>query len=234
MSSPGTPIQAVLSQADLVRIREHLRRRQEEWSERTAALVAGAGARGGPGAGAGPGVRGDSAGTGISGAASAPESRTTISRPTSAPALAQRPRASSVGALESPSGASRRGLLSGGDLSSREGSLGEMDPASALEVVHFMEEAMADEDYDEDGDGGHGEEGDDDEEDLAHLEPSEAGDSQGEATLGTRLGGLRSREGGDSDGAQPMEEELRVLEQLRVMEQVISEVLDPHEGGGGR
>jgi hypothetical protein len=224
-SSAGTPIQAVLSQADLVRIREHLRRRQEEWAERHATL-----GTGGSGA-AGPGPRADSAAAGVDARS---DGRPAASRPTSAPAIAQLPRATSAGA-ESPGTTARRGA-SGGDLSSREESLGEVDPNSALDMVHFLEEdGIADEEFDDDGDGPPvpGEDGDEDDEDLPPLEPSEAGDSAAEAINGPRLGSSRSREG-EGEGGGSMEEELRVLEQLRAMEQIISEVLDPQEAGSRR
>lgn len=227
-SSVGTPIQAVLSQADLARIREHLRRRQEEWAERHASL--------GPGGASGPsGALGGASGSGGA-------SERSSSRPTSAPAIAQRPRVASAGSLEASgaSGAASRRDPSGGHpaLASREASLGEVDAGNALEMVHFIEEeAIADEEFDDDGDGPRdpGEEGEEDDEDLPPLlEPSEAGDSQsGEAAPMPRLGGARPRDQSDprdGDGASSMEEELRVLEQLRAMEQIISEVLDPHEG----
>eukprot|EP00435_Cladocopium_sp_Y103_P065807 s429_g27.t2 len=117
-SAGGAPIQAVLSQADLVRIREHLRRRQEEWAERRAQNTGGSG---------GNGARADEAAAGS-------EQRTpTSSRPTSAPvpALVHRSRASSAPSID---GAMRRGILL-----SRDASLSEVD-AAGLDVVQFMED----------------------------------------------------------------------------------------------
>ncbi|CAJ1339659.1 unnamed protein product [Effrenium voratum] len=168
----GTPMQAVLSQADLMRIREHLRRRQEEWAERHAQTGNGAAPRASeaPAASAGS------------------EQRTpSSSRPTSA-ALLHRSRASSA----SIDGAVRRGI----SMLSREGSLSE-DPA--LDVVQFMEDEGMGDDYDDDGDGGPDD--DEDEEDLPTLEPHE------DTALPRR---------GDFEGS--MEEELRMLEQLRAMD----------------
>jgi len=139
-----------------------------------------------------------------------------------APAVAQLLRTAPA---ESPGHTARLGAS--GDLSSRDGSLGEVDPNAAMDMVHFLEEdGMNDEDYD-DGDGPPPEEGEEDEEYLPPLEPSEENDSQGEGMPGPRLG---RRDDGENPSS--MEEELRVLEQLRAMEQIISEVLDPQEVTG--
>ncbi|CAE7195090.1 hecd-1 [Symbiodinium natans] len=213
-SAGGAPIQAVLSQADLVRIREHLRRRQEEWAERHAqnsSGTAGAGERSGNG--------GDEAG------AAGSEQRTpTSSRPTSAPAVAalmHRSRASSAPSID---GAVRRGM----SMLSREGSLSEVDATSgALDVVQFMEdEGIGDDDFDEEGPG---DDGDEDDEDLPPLEAHEAESGLAAGRLGASRGSDgENREFGIGE-AGSMEEELRMLEQLRAMEQIISEVLDPSE-----
>jgi len=238
----GAGVQAVLSQQDLVRIREHLRRRQEEWAERHTSNP-----------GAGPGGAGRNDASANAGDASASVGPGSSARPTSAPATSQRPRASSSGLLDARAALleapahGRRADSSGTTLSSREESIGEGDPHSALEMVHFIEE------FDDDGDGRPGDDGDEDEEDydengprddgdeddeelmaedLPPLESSEAGDSTGDVIPGHRLG-IRSREG-DGDGGPGMDEELRVMEQLRAMEQIISEVLDPHDGPGSR
>lgn len=213
----GMPIQAVLSQADLFRIREHLRRRQEEWAERHAQgggqQVAGVqvGTSGG-GFGAG------SIGSGPGGSSSA-GGETRLSRP----------RAGSAGVLDAP-----RRRVTGGDLLSRDGSLTEVvDAGGALDMMHFMnEDGMADDDYDDEGEGLHpGDDGEDDDEDLPFVEPSEAGDSQGDMLPPPQLGG---RGGGDGDAGISMEDDLRAIEQLRAMEQIISEVLDPQDGMGRR
>ncbi|CAE7421009.1 hecd-1 [Symbiodinium microadriaticum] len=215
-SANGAPIQAVLSQADLVRIREHLRRRQEEWAERHAQNVsANAGANG---TGGRTGTAGEEAGVAGS------EQRTpTSSRPTSAPAVAalmHRSRASSAPSID---GAVRRGM----SILSREGSLSEVDGNSgALDVVQFMEdEGMGDDDFDEEG----GPVDDDEDEDLPPLEAHEADGGLAAGRLGASRGSDgENREFGIGE-AGSMEEELRMLEQLRAMEQIISEVLDPSD-----
>ncbi|CAE7465916.1 PKD2 [Symbiodinium sp. CCMP2592] len=215
-SASGAPIQAVLSQADLVRIREHLRRRQEEWAERHAQNVsANAGANG---TGGRTGNAGEEAGVAGS------EQRTpTSSRPTSAPAVAalmHRSRASSAPSID---GAVRRGM----SILSREGSLSEVDGNSgALDVVQFMEdEGIGDDDFDEEG----GPVDDDEDEDLPPLEAHEADGGLAAGRLGASRGSDgENREFGIGE-AGSMEEELRMLEQLRAMEQIISEVLDPSD-----
>jgi len=214
-SASGAPIQAVLSQADLVRIREHLRR-QEEWAERHAQNVsANAGANG---TGGRTGNAGEEAGVAGS------EQRTpTSSRPTSAPAVAalmHRSRASSAPSID---GAVRRGM----SILSREGSLSEVDGNSgALDVVQFMEdEGIGDDDFDEEG----GPVDDDEDEDLPPLEAHEADGGLAAGRLGASRGSDgENREFGIGE-AGSMEEELRMLEQLRAMEQIISEVLDPSD-----
>jgi len=201
-SAGGTPIQAVLSQAGLVRIREHLRRRQEEWAERRAQQTGSSG----------NGARA------VDEAAAGSEQRTpTSSRPNSSPvpALVHRSRASSAPSID---GAMRRGLLL-----SRDASLSEVD-ANGLDVVQFMEdEGMGDDDFDDDGEGPPD---DEDEEDLA-LEANE------DVDMAPRLGGSRGSDGEHRDFAEAafMGEEYRMLEQLRAMEQIISEVLEPDTAG---
>lgn len=252
-SPAGTPIQAVLSQADLVRIREHLRRRQEEWAERHAQMggPGGPGGPGAPGGAGGPaaasvaalvggpagssGPRGEGFSAGVAAAASGGD-RSSSSRPTSAPAAGAPVRSrQGSGPVDPPGGGGggavvRRGA-SGSDILSREGSIGEVDPT--LEMVHFIEEGIADEDSEDDGDGGMvpGDDGEEDDEDLPALEPSEAGDST-DAMPPPRLGGARLRDGESRDSEGGSMEELRVLEQLRAMERIISEVLDPQDASG--
>lgn len=186
-SSPVTaPIQAVLSQADLVRIREHLRRRQEEWAERHAAQ--------GPGGAAG-GSRGSA------GPSAGPGEGTSGSRPASAPVL-HRPRAASAGLLDRASRAI-----------SREVSLSEADPAGGLEMVHFMDEEDYDEDGEGDD---VGEDGEDDDTDLPPLEPSEAGDDVLGRSLRDRDGEGRGDGdvGAAMEDEMRVLEQLRAMEQI--------------------
>eukprot|EP00931_Biecheleriopsis_adriatica_P047296 TRINITY_DN27247_c0_g1_i1.p1 TRINITY_DN27247_c0_g1~~TRINITY_DN27247_c0_g1_i1.p1 ORF type:complete len:1914 (+),score=472.63 TRINITY_DN27247_c0_g1_i1:852-5744(+) len=221
MGSAGAPIQAVLSQADLVRIREHLRRRQEEWAERQAQSSSG-GAGGASGGGAG--------GRGSGADEASGRTPTSSSRPISAPAAAvHRSRASSAPSLDGGGGR-------GGSVISREGSLSEAEHPGALDVVQFMDdEGMGDDDFDDEEEGP-GDDGDDDDEDLPTLEPHDGMDVHGSLPL-PRLGASRGSDGDqrdDGEGGGSMEEEMRVMEQLRAMEQIISEVLDPQDGRSRR
>eukprot|EP00930_Biecheleria_cincta_P058698 TRINITY_DN4449_c0_g2_i1.p1 TRINITY_DN4449_c0_g2~~TRINITY_DN4449_c0_g2_i1.p1 ORF type:complete len:2425 (+),score=436.97 TRINITY_DN4449_c0_g2_i1:100-7374(+) len=224
LSSAGAPIQAVFSQSDLVRIREHLRRRQQEWAERH-------NQHGGAGA---SGIQVRSAAAAAEAFAAEGEQRTpsSSSRPISAPAaVVHRSRASSALYIDDPG---RRVA----NMISREESLSEVDPTGALDDMQFLEdEGMGDDDYD-DGEGeGPGDDGNDDEEDMPALDPYEGVDGHG--GLGPpRLGGDSRGSDGDQreDGGVggSMEEEMRVLEQLRAMEQIISEVLDPQGASRAR
>ncbi|CAE8601169.1 unnamed protein product [Polarella glacialis] len=223
MNSMGAPVQAVLTQADLVRIREHLRRRQEEFTQRHAQGIAGGASAGGIVGLSALGGAGDAS---FAAAGAMLENRvpSSSSRPPSggADAVPQRPRASSAPSIDA---ASRPG---GHSMLARLASQGEA-PARSFEAVQFMDDdGIGDEDFDDEGDFGPGDEGDEDEEDM----PLEGDEESMMPPLRLGIGGGGY---GDGDpGMAAMEEEMRVLEQLRAMEQIISEVLEPQDGRSGR